>query len=452
MNEDCSEYSKLIIGLGKTGLASARYLSQQGTSFAVIDDRTEPPMLQKFLQEFSKDDLYLGSFDEQLLCDVSEVIISPGVSLQEPAIQTAMNNGTTFISDVEVFCREVKAPIIAVTGSNGKSTVVTLLAKVIQQAGMTVGLGGNIGTPVLELIREPEPDFYVLELSSFQLETVHSLNARASVVLNISEDHMDRYPGLEEYALAKSRVYIGDGVMVLNRDDPLVMNNRQSDRNTISFGSDIPDVEQYGIMIQDDKQLLLKGKRQLLHVDEMKIKGQHNYLNALVVLALAEAIEIPEASVIESLKQFRGLPHRCEWVANIQGVDWYNDSKGTNVGATVAAINGLAGKDNTILIAGGVGKGADFSPLAEVLHEKVKTVIVFGADADQIHRALKGHVEIIYASNLSTAVIVADKLSRADDLVLFSPACASFDMFENYEQRGDAFVEYVKQLEAGANE
>ncbi len=448
MNEYQQTYDKVIVGLGKTGLACARYLIKQGLQIAVTDSRKQPPLLDTFRKEMPDCKLSLGVLDEELICSAKEIVISPGVSSLEPVIQKALSQNIPVVGDVELFCRVATSPILAVTGSNGKSTVVSLIADMARAANLHIGLGGNIGTPVLELLEDNEPDIYVLELSSFQLETLSSLNAAAAVVLNISEDHMDRYPDIDSYAKTKARVYAGDGHMILNRDDKLTMQYQQLNRNYISFGSDAPKENHFGLGKIDNRDCLLRGDECLLFVDEMKIKGLHNQLNALAAYAMAEVIHLPKHVILKTLKEFKGLRHRCEWVARINGADWYNDSKGTNVGASVAAITGLARNNNVILIAGGVGKDADFSPLADAAKGRVKMVIAFGRDAKLIEAALEKPIDVKVVDNLSASVSMAFERCKKDDVVLLSPACASFDMFKNYEERGCTFIDEVLQLKA----
>ena len=444
-NQSQTRYDTIIVGLGMTGFSCAEYLSKQNISFAIVDSRLKPPKLTEMKEEYPECDVYLGGFDEQLFLSANQLIVSPGVSLQEPAIQAALQNNISVISDVELFLRNVTQPIIAITGSNGKSTVASLLSFVIRSAGLNVKLGGNIGTPVLDLIDDEKPDLYVLELSSFQLEATLSLNALASVILNISEDHMDRYPDLVSYADAKARIYQGTGLMVLNRDDQYVMRYFDRARNYITYGKGNPEADNYGLVNSENRIALVKGSQHLLYLDEMKLKGIHNALNVLAVFALAESLSISTETVIQSVKEYSGLPHRCQWVANINSVDWYNDSKGTNVGATVAAINGLTSEKNIILIAGGVGKDADFKPLAE-LANKIKLLIVFGQDGQKIADTMSDTTNVSYADDLADAISIAYEFAIQNDIVLFSPACASFDMFRNFEERGETYMDLVMSI------
>ena len=348
--------------------------------------------------------------------------------------------------DVEVFCQQISKPVIAVTGSNGKSTVTTLLAEMVKAAGLNVMMGGNIGTPVLDLLSEEQPDFYVLEISSFQLETVSSLNAVASVVLNISQDHMERYSNLEDYARAKARIYAGDGTMVINLDDPLVNAMVRPGRKIIGFTLGHPETGQYGLTTYEGKDWLAKAEEKLMPVDKLHIPGKHNLSNALAAFAIADTIHLPREAVINVLENFPGLQHRCQWIATIRGVEWYNDSKGTNVAASCAAITGLSGKENIILIAGGDSKGADFSDLAHAARGRVRHVIVMGRDRDRVKTAMQDHFAVDTAESMESAVNMASDLASPGDLVLLSPACASTDMFEDFQARGNAFITAVDNL------
>ena len=341
--------------------------------------------------------------------------------------------------------RAAKAPVVAITGSNGKSTVTTLVDVMAKTAGMVSYAGGNLGFSALDLLEQPTPDLYVMELSSFQLETTHSLHAIAAVVLNVSEDHLDRYDSYAHYAASKQMVYQHCACAVVNRDDPIVMtmptNTAQS---VVSFGLDIPAAGQYGVREHDGKRWLAKGEQLLLATDAMKLPGEHNIANALACLALGEAAGIPLHGMLEALQTFAGLGHRTQWVRERQGVNWYNDSKGTNVGATLAALAGLPNK--TVLIAGGQGKGADFSPLREVAAVKARALVLIGEDRAKIAEVVQGYAPYVFADSMAEAVQLAADLAQAGDNVLLSPACASFDMFKGYAHRGDVFTAAVKEL------
>jgi len=442
-------HNTIIIGLGKTGMSCARFLAGRGERFTVIDSRTNPPELGRFTQDFPGVSLFLGEFDPQLLQAARLLIISPGVPADHPAIREAVNNGVELVGDIELFARHANAPVVAVTGSNGKSTVAALISAMINAAGLNVCLGGNFGTPALSFLEKSRPDFYVLELSSFQLETVRSMDAVAAVVLNISADHMDRYPGLDEYARTKQRIYAGTGSMVVNYDDHRVAAMAQAGRKTLGYSLSSPGPGDFGLGNHAGTEWLYHGGQKLMPVAEMLLKGRHNVSNALAALALGYAIDLPIKSMLAVLKNFSGLPHRCEWVADIRGTSWINDSKGTNPGATCAAIEGLAGKDDLVLIAGGDGKGADFSALADSVTGRVHAVVLIGRDAKIIAAALGDKTRIDFADSMDAAVQLAARLARPGDKVLLSPACASFDMFRDYQDRGHKFIEAVIRYAQG---
>jgi len=408
---------KVIVGLGKTGLSCVRYLAKYGCNIAVVDNREDPPGLQELQQDFFNIPIHVGGFPEEILSKADELIISPGISLKEPAIAKQIKTGIPAIGDIELFARSARAPIVAVTGSNGKSTVTTLVGEMAKCAGLRVKVGGNLGTPALDLLTGPEADLYVLELSSFQLETTYSLKAAAAVVLNISPDHLDRYQNLEEYRAAKMRIYNGCKVKV------------------------IPKQNEFGIC----DNYLIYAKQKLVAIDKLKIKGQHNITNVLAALALGKAVNLPMPAMLQALEEFKGLPHRCQWVANINDVDWYNDSKGTNVGATKVAIEGLGKNVNgkIILIAGGIGKGADFSLLFDAVKQYVRSLILIGQDAPKLKQALSNATDIKMCATMQDAVETAQQSAQSGDIVLLSPACASFDMFDNFEHRGAVFMHLV---------
>jgi UDP-N-acetylmuramoylalanine--D-glutamate ligase len=426
------------------------FLIAEGQTIAAVDSRLQPADIERFKDRFPDVPVFLGDFDANVLSSARQLVLSPGVSMQEPAIETALAGGVKISSDVEIFCQQVTAPVVAVTGSNGKSTVVTLLANMIQKSGFTAGLAGNIGTPVLDLLAKEDPDFYVLELSSFQLETLQSLNSIASLVLNISPDHMDRYQSLEDYAAAKKRIFSGDGQMILNSDDPLVMAMVQANRTTVCYGLSDSIENKFSVRDLKNEMYLCHGNDKLISTSALKIHGVHNVSNALGALALGDAIGLPMCSMLEVLKEFSGLPHRCQWLANIKGVDWYNDSKGTNVGASCAAIEGLAKKQQQlILIGGGDGKQADFAPLARTIQAHVQIVILIGKDAPLIDKALAVDTDRYFATSMEAAVNIAAGLAQQGDLVLLSPACGSVDMYQDYQHRGEMFGQAVRALMEG---
>ena len=435
----------LIVGLGKTGLSVARHLSAQGVKFAVMDTRVTPPSSDTLTEEFPDVSQYFGGFDADLMCAAKRLVVSPGIPLATPAIEKARSLGIEVVGDVELFAIEAKAPIIGITGSNGKTTVVTLLDQMAKRAGIKVATGGNIGMPALDLLQMDGVELYVLELSSFQLETTFNLNCKAACILNITEDHLDRYSGrMDLYANAKAKIYDHCEFKIVNRDDERVV-SIAGDENIISFGERVPEVGQYGLITSEGgKTQLARGKQVLLSTDEMKVSGRHQEVNGLAAMAMAEVVGLPLTPCLEVLREFTGLEHRTQWIAEYNGINWFNDSKGTNVGATVAAMTGLAGK--TVLLAGGQGKGADFNPLADVVRQCARAVVLFGEDAEDIALALKGDIPIVFARNMVDAVTQAGDLAQIGDNVLLSPACASFDMFDSYEHRGHVFVETVKRI------
>lgn len=437
----------VIVGLGKTGLSCVRYLIEQGLNVAVTDSREQPPGLEELKQDFPNIPLKLGKIDENLCLNAQQLIVSPGISLREPAIANAISAGIPAIGDIELFVRQANAPIIAITGSNGKSTVTTLVGEMAKQANWQVRVGGNIGVPALELLNDSEPALYVLELSSFQLETTYSLHTKAAVILNISEDHMDRYENMQSYIQAKQRIYQNCDNPIINRNDLQTVANLNL-KNPLSYGLDEPTGKNFGIREHQGKNYLAKDEQLLIAVDEIKIKGRHQQANALAALALGSAAGLPMEAMIDTLKIFPGLAHRCQWIRNYNGVDWYNDSKATNVGAALASIEGigatLAGK--VLLIAGGIGKNADFLPLREAVSRYVRSLILIGQDAAIIANTLQGCTTIHHAANLVEASSIAQQQAQMGDAVLLAPACASFDMFKNFEHRGETFINVVRSL------
>ena len=434
----------LVVGLGETGLSVARYLSGQGVPVAVVDSRSEPPALERSRADLPADvAVFLGDFSAEAFERAEQIIISPGVSLQEPAIAAAMARGVPVTGDIELFAQAATAPVIAVTGSNGKSTVVTLLGAMARRAGLDVRVGGNIGTPALDLITEQEPDLYVLELSSFQLETLSSLRPQAAAVLNVSADHMDRYPDLQAYAATKQSIFRQAAVQVFNLDDALVSSLVDRTRPHTGFTCSVPDNGNYGLVVIDAQTWLARGSEPIMPASAISMAGQHNLANALAALAMGEAAGIPLASMVETLTEFRGLPHRMQYVGCGNNVRWFNDSKGTNVGAALAAIEGVDGQ--LVLIAGGDGKGADFTPLATALQGKGRAAVLIGKDAGLLETLLQGVVPLRRATDMSEAVRFAAELAQPGDSVLLSPACASTDMFRNFEQRGDVYMQAVQE-------
>ncbi|SDX49700.1 UDP-N-acetylmuramoylalanine--D-glutamate ligase [Allochromatium warmingii] len=443
-----SEPLTLVVGLGKTGLSCVRHLCARGVPVAVTDSRSQPPGLAQLQADWPEVKVAVGGFDRALFAAATQLVVSPGVPLTEPLIRRALALGVPAIGDIELFVRETTAPLCAITGSNGKSTVTTLVGLMAQQAGQRVAVGGNLGEPVLDLLA-PNLERYVIELSSFQLETVPSLRADVAVVLNISADHLDRYANLDAYAQTKARIYQGARIAVVNRDDPRVVAMPRAAEQEIGFTLGEPTGADFGVRVRDGQAWICHGSEPLLPTAEVRIPGRHNLANALAALALAHASAIPLTMACETLRTFPGLPHRSEFVAERAGARWYNDSKGTNPGATLAALAGLtpeSGGGRVVLIAGGEGKGADFSPLREAVAQSARAVVLFGRDAPQLAAVLFGTVPLFRARDLHEAVALAAQQVQPGDCVLLSPACASFDLFENYEQRGQVFAEAVRRL------
>ncbi|HYF97999.1 MAG TPA: UDP-N-acetylmuramoyl-L-alanine--D-glutamate ligase [Coxiellaceae bacterium] len=445
----------LIIGLGVTGLSCLRYLVKQGCQVAVNDSRESPPCLIEAQQQFPNIQIVTGEFSAELIQQADEIIVSPGVALTHPLLVDAKARCVPIVGDIELFARVAKAPIVAITGSNGKSTVTTLVGLMAQQAGLKVKVGGNLGTPVLDFLNEPEPDCYVLELSSFQLDTTYSLRATAAIVLNVTPDHMDRYATFTDYVHSKQAIYAGCQHAVVNWDEPATWQELDFINKPLAFSINTAPIqlnnvaELFGLITEQNQVFLSKGREKLLSVDAMKLKGKHNWQNALAALALGSIIHLPMKAMLQVLQDFPGLPHRCEWVATIHDVDWINDSKGTNVGATQSALMGfgelLSGK-RIVLIAGGQAKGADVSVLNPELQRYVKHVIVLGEDAPILMQNWQKVAPIERVNSLAEAVKHAALAAQAGDTVLLSPACASLDMFKNYEDRGEQFVELVRRL------
>jgi UDP-N-acetylmuramoylalanine--D-glutamate ligase len=434
----------LVVGLGETGLSVARYLLRQGCQVAIVDSRENPPGLERLRSELPADvALFLGGFRGEAFARAEQIVVSPGVSLALPEIAAASARGVAVTGDVELFAQVATAPVIAVTGSNGKSTVVTLLGAMARRAGVDVRVGGNIGTPALDLLGEHEPDLYVLELSSFQLETLQSLRPCAAVVLNVSEDHLDRYHGLEDYAAAKQMIYHNAGIQVVNRDDAVAAALADSRRPQAGFTRYAPAGDDYGLVSHADELWLARGDRRLLPAAAVRMAGRHNLTNALAAMALGEAAGLSLDAMLDTLAEFQGLPHRMQFVAEHDSVRWYNDSKGTNVGATLAAIAGI--DTGLVLIAGGDGKGADFSALAAALRDKGRGAVLIGRDAPLLEQVLQGVLPLARAGDMHEAVRKAAAMARPGDAVLLSPACASTDMYRNFVERGEKFMQAVQE-------
>ncbi len=437
----------LVAGLGKTGISVARYLQRKKKSFAVFDTRAQVPNLAEFSQEFPEIAIYTQELPDHVLNQLTDIIASPGLSLDTPFLKRAQEQGTAVYGDIECLAREIQAPVIAITGTNGKSTVTTLVGEMAKAAGYNVAVAGNIGAPVLDLLDDGHQyDLWVLELSSFQLDLTFSLAPVAATILNVSPDHLDRHHTMQAYVEAKQRIYHQTKLAIFNREDSYTL--PPASIHSISFGQDNPTAGNWGLISQGGKIYLAKGDTCFLSTESVLIKGIHNWLNALAACALAEAAGISEQSIIAVLSTFSGLAHRCQWVRTLDGVEWINDSKGTNIGATISAINGIGGamQGKIVLIAGGQGKGADFSELTQPIADFVRSIILIGEDADKIEAALSNVVPTVRASSLDNAVAMARTQAKPGDVVLLSPACASLDMFRDFNHRGEVFASLVSGL------
>ena len=449
--------SVLVLGLGETGLSLVRWLTAQGAQVRVADSRDNPPGLEMLHKEFPKVDVRCGIFRSELAESMELIAISPGVPLNDQFVARAIAHGMPVVGDIELFAVSLpqkKCPkIIAITGSNGKTTVTSMVGEMCREAGKETEVAGNISPAVLDVLmhrKNKHPDVWVLELSSFQLETTHSLCADAATVLNISEDHMDRYNDMGEYIAAKARVFRASGVggvQVLNRDDAASAAMGLLERKHITFGVNSPavSIDDWGIEVDAADTWLVQGKQRVMKTDELQVEGLHNIANALAALALCRAINLPLPPLVAALQKFKGLPHRVEAVAEIRDVIYYDDSKGTNVGATVAALNGLGRR--AVVILGGDGKGQDFSPLEPAIAKHARAVVLIGRDAEKIATVLQNcDVPMFSAADMNEAVRLSASQAQPGDAVLMSPACASFDMYRNYVHRAEAFVSAVHLL------
>ncbi|WP_373387323.1 UDP-N-acetylmuramoyl-L-alanine--D-glutamate ligase [Pseudomonas alcaligenes] len=443
-----SDQFRIVVGLGKSGMSLVRFLAQQGVRFAVADTRANPPELATLQRDYPEVEVRCGELDVDFLCRASELYVSPGLALATPALREAAARGVKMSGDIDLFTRHAKAPIVAITGSNAKSTVTTLVGEMAAAAGRKVAVGGNIGTPALDLLSD-EVELYVLELSSFQLETTERLNAEVATCLNLSEDHMDRYGGMAQYHLAKHRIFRGARQVVVNRDDALSRPLIADQVPCWTFGLGKPDFKAFGLVEEGGEKQLAFQFETLMPTAELKIRGAHNQSNALAALALGHAVGLPFAAMLDTLRRFAGLPHRCQWVRELRGVGYYDDSKATNVGAALAAIEGLgadiAGK--LVLIAGGDGKGADFSALKAPVARFCRAVVLLGRDAELLAAALSDAAPLLRVKTLDEAVQRCAELAQSGDAVLLSPACASLDMFKNFEERGRLFAQAAEALQ-----
>ncbi len=442
-----SDHFRIIVGLGKSGMSLVRFLANRGVSFAVADTRESPPELATLRRDYPQVEVRCGDLDVDFLCRADELYVSPGLALATPALQQAAMRGVKLSGDIELFARNAKAPIIAISGSNAKSTVTTLVGEMAAAAGKRVAVGGNLGTPALDLLSD-DVELYVMELSSFQLETTDQLGAEVATVLNVSEDHMDRYSGLPAYHLAKHRIFRGARQVVVNRQDALSRPLIGESVPCWTFGLNKPDINGFGLREEGGEKYLAFQFQNLMPVRELKIRGSHNYANALAALALGHAVGLPFDAMLASLRTFAGLVHRCQWVRELNGVSYYDDSKATNVGAALAAIEGLGAdiSGKLVLIAGGDGKGADFSALKSPVATHCRAVVLLGRDAELLAATFAESVPLVRVNTLEEAVLRATEWAQEGDAVLLSPACASLDMFKNFEERGRLFAQAVRDL------
>jgi UDP-N-acetylmuramoylalanine--D-glutamate ligase len=434
----------LIVGLGATGVAVARYLTTRGERVRVIDSRADPPGLRELRAAVPGVDVSLESLDERWLADASRVLLSPGLPYDLPLAVEARRRGLAVIGDIELFALAARAPVIAVTGSNGKSTVTTLASKMLEAQRLRAPAGGNLGPPALDLLSGAEADAYVLEISSFQMETTDSLAPLAATVLNVSADHLDRHGTLELYAELKEKLLKAAEIAVVNADDPLVAAMGARHPRAVQFSVERELERGYSVVVRNGERWLARDGKPLLRSAELKIRGTHNEANALAALALTAELTTDFGAALGVLRTFGGLPHRCQHVADRRGVTFVDDSKGTNVGATLAALKGLDGP--LVLIAGGLGKGQDFRALADGARGKVRATVLIGAAADELEAVLAPLGTTVRAASMADAVARAAELARRGDTVLLSPACASQDMFRDYRDRGEQFARAAQEL------
>ena len=443
MQDSAASPRSVIVGLGRTGLSVARHLAARGHRLVVTDSRAEPPGLAELRRLVPQAATALGGFDPAVLEGADQIVVSPGVPLSEPFLRTAAARGLDLVGDIELFAREAGGRVVGITGTNGKSTVTTLVGEFARAAGIAVRVGGNLGEPALDLLEGPPAAMYVLELSSYQLETTHSLQLEAAAVLNVTPDHLDRYPGLVEYAAAKARIFERAATAVVNLDDELVAAMPRPGQRRVGFSLRRGDAE-FRLLTRDGEDWLAEGDAALLPRSALRLPGRHNAANALAALAVGSVAGLPREAMAGVLRRFGGLPHRAEHVRDWRGIAWIDDSKGTNVGATAAAIEGLDGP--LVLVAGGEGKGQDFTPLGAACKDKVRHAVLIGRDAALLAAALAGSCPVSFADSMEHAVDAAAAIARRGDTVLLSPACASFDMFRDFAHRGETFAAAVRGL------
>ncbi|MCP5143793.1 MAG: UDP-N-acetylmuramoyl-L-alanine--D-glutamate ligase [Gammaproteobacteria bacterium] len=435
-----------IVGLGVSGLSVARFCQREGLRYFVMDTRVQPPLLQTLRSEAADVEVHCGELDAACLRGAGTIVVSPGLPLNLPALADAAATGTPVVGDIELFLAYAKAPVIAITGSNGKSTVTTLVATLLRTAGCSVREGGNLAPAALDLLDAEVPDYYVLELSSFQLERTPSMHSAAAALLNISPDHLDRHADMKEYLQAKLNVFRRTDCAVINRDDPALANVVPVAGRSVGFTLGEPVcANDFGVIVQDNVRWIAKGRQLIARVSDITIAGEHNIANALAACALVDGVGESLSGIANGLREFAGLPHRCQFVGCINGVDYYNDSKATNIGAALAAIQGIFAARSGVLIAGGQGKGADFTDFGAIVAAHARAVVLLGQDALKIAAALPADFPRRFVEDMNQAVAAAIELARPGDAVLLAPACASLDMYSNYAERGDRFVQAVQR-------
>ncbi|MBD2859738.1 UDP-N-acetylmuramoyl-L-alanine--D-glutamate ligase [Spongiibacter sp. KMU-158] len=445
MSTIATSHRRTVVGLGVTGLSVARYLAARGLPFSLADSRSAPPGLAEIQAEFPNVSIALGEFSLEQFIGEQELFVNPGIPLSQPAIAAAAQAGAIISGDLDCFAEAVNAPVIAITGSNGKSTVTTLVGEMAERAGLKVAVGGNLGTPMLDLL-DDAVELYVLELSSFQLERSHALKATVATVLNVSADHLDHHGSMVNYHQAKHRIFRNCEKVVINADEPLSNPLIPEDVERWYFSLGKSDFRRFGLVNENGQTSIALVRKPLLAVNELKIAGRHNMANAMAALALGSAVGLDIDAMLEALREFPGLQHRCAYVAEINGVSWFNDSKGTNAGAAIAALEGLAERGKIVLIAGGQAKGADLRPLVDAMLRYCSAAVLIGEAAEEIEKLLATRLPSLRCENMSEAVSTAAAFAKPGELVLLSPACASFDMFNGYVDRGNQFEQAVNAL------
>ncbi|MEM9208587.1 MAG: UDP-N-acetylmuramoyl-L-alanine--D-glutamate ligase [Pseudomonadota bacterium] len=443
-SDDAMQADTLVYGLGGTGLSVARCFERQGRDALYFDTREAPPGLAELRSTVPSADVVLGELPRDRLAGLKQVVVSPGIADSDPNLQALRAGGIEVVSDIDLFVAEAPGEFVAITGSNGKSTVTTLVEQMCNAAGCGALAGGNLGLAALDLLAEPLPSLYVLELSSFQLQRTRELPASVAVLLNLSPDHIDWHGSEAAYAAAKYRIFAEASAAVINREDADVLAHTKHISPVVTFGADEPAEAQFGLRRVDGQDWLARGADLLMPVAEIALVGRHNHLNALAALAVCDLLGLEMVPLLDVLRTFAGLPHRMQFVRELDGVRYINDSKATNVGAAIASVTSVDGP--VVLLAGGQGKGGDFGTFAATVGDRLRTIVLFGEDADLLAGAFKGHADILRAADLESALLAARTAAQPGDTVLLAPACASFDQFVNYLRRGDAFCELVEGL------